>query len=42
MNYNSRTKPAEILVDNDKIILIRKAETVEDLQKNVIEIEDII
>ena len=42
MNYNSRTKPAEVLVDNDKIILIRKAETVEDLQKNVIEIEDII
>jgi diaminopimelate decarboxylase len=38
MNYNSRTKPAEILVDGADIHLIRKAQVFEDLQKDVIEI----
>jgi diaminopimelate decarboxylase len=38
MNYNSRTKPAEILVDGADIHLIRKAQEFEDLQKDVIEI----
>lgn len=38
MNYNSRTKPAEILVDGTDIHLIRKAQVFEDLQKDVIEI----
>jgi len=30
-NYNSRTRAAEILVDGDKYLLIRKRETLEDL-----------
>ena len=32
-NYNSRPKPAEILVSKDKFIVIRKAESFEDLIK---------
>jgi diaminopimelate decarboxylase len=38
-NYNSRLKPAEILIDNGKAILIRKRETVEDLLRNQVEEE---
>jgi diaminopimelate decarboxylase len=38
MNYNSRTKPAEVLVNGDQVHLIRKAQEFEDLQKDVIEI----
>jgi diaminopimelate decarboxylase len=38
MNYNSRTKPAEVLVNGDQVYLIRKAQEFEDLQKDVIEI----
>jgi diaminopimelate decarboxylase len=38
MNYNSRTKPAEVLVNGDQVYLIRKAQKFEDLQKDVIEI----
>ena len=30
-NYNSRPKPAEILVSKDKFKVIRKAESFEDL-----------
>lgn len=30
-NYNSRCRPAEVLVDNDKVILARKREEFEDL-----------
>lgn len=30
-NYNSRCRPAEVLVDNDKVILARKREEYEDL-----------
>ena len=32
-NYNSRPKPAEILVSKDKFTVIRKAESFEDLIK---------
>ena len=32
-NYNSRPKPAEILVSKDKYTVIRKAESFEDLIK---------
>jgi len=30
-NYNSRVKPAEVMVDNDKAIEIRQRETLADL-----------
>lgn len=33
-NYNSRPRPAEILISNDSIYEIRKAETLEDLLSN--------
>ena len=33
-NYNSRYKPAEILVDNGQAKLIRKADVFEDLLRN--------
>lgn len=39
MNYNSRLKPAEVLIDGDKHYLIRKREEPEDLQRNVIELD---
>lgn len=32
-NYNSRLRPAEIMVDNDRIILIKHRETYEDLMR---------
>jgi diaminopimelate decarboxylase len=35
-NYNSRFRPAEVLVENGKARLIRKRETMEDLVKNQI------
>ena len=38
-NYNSRFKPAEVLVYNGKDYLIRKEETFEDLLKNQVIIE---
>jgi len=38
-NYNSRLKPAEVLLYNDKDYLIRKRETVEDLIKNEVLID---
>lgn len=38
MNYNARCRPAEVLVDGDQYHLIRKHETFEDLQNNVIEL----
>ncbi len=37
-NYNSRLRPAEVLVYNDKDYLIRKRETFEDLLHNQIEV----
>jgi diaminopimelate decarboxylase len=36
-NYNSRPRPAEVLVEDGKARLIRKRETFEDLIKNEIE-----
>lgn len=36
--YNSRPRPAEILVENGKIRLIRKRDTIEDIFKNNIDI----
>lgn len=38
-NYNSRYRPAEVLVHEGKDHLIRKRETFEDLTRNVIELE---
>ena len=38
-NYNSRFRPAEVLVHNGKSLLIRRRETMEDLLKNQIEID---
>jgi diaminopimelate decarboxylase len=37
-NFNSRLKPAEVLVKDDKALLIRKREVFEDLMKNQIEV----
>ncbi|MBC7829234.1 MAG: diaminopimelate decarboxylase [Chitinophagaceae bacterium] len=37
-NYNSRYKPAEVLVKNDKAHLIRKRDVLEDLLKNQVEV----
>jgi diaminopimelate decarboxylase len=39
-NYNSRFRPAEVLIVNEKDFLIRKREVFEDLLKNQIEISD--
>ena len=39
MNYNSRCKPAEVLIHEGGYSLIREREEFEDLQRNVIEIE---
>ena len=36
-NYNSRFKPAEVLIHNGKDYLIRERETMEDILKNQIE-----
>jgi diaminopimelate decarboxylase len=38
-NYNARTRPAEVLVYNDKNYLIRKAETLDDIIKNELDID---
>jgi len=38
-NYNSRYKPAEVLVYNEKDYLIRKQETFDDLLKNQVIID---
>lgn len=38
-NYNSRLRPAEILIYKGKAHLIRKAETMEDLLRNQVELE---
>lgn len=37
-NYNARPRPAEVLVFNGKIQLIRKAETLDDLLRNMVEV----
>jgi diaminopimelate decarboxylase len=33
-NYNSRPRPPEILVDGDKLKVLRKRETMEDVVRN--------
>ena len=38
-NYNSRYKPSEVLYINNKLIEIRKRETIEDLIKNQVELD---
>lgn len=40
-NYNSRVRPAEILIHNKKAHLIRRRETFDDLLRNQIEIEEL-
>ncbi len=37
-NYNSQSRPAEVMISNGKDFLIRKRESLEDLMKNVIEV----
>ncbi|OQA12336.1 MAG: Diaminopimelate decarboxylase [Bacteroidetes bacterium ADurb.Bin397] len=36
-NYNGRPRPAEVLLLDGKVHLIRKAETLEDLVRNVVD-----
>ena len=38
-NYNSRTKPAEVLWKNGTAVLIRERETFEDILRNQVEID---
>jgi len=38
-NYNARPRPAEVLVMNGKATLIRKAETLDDLTRNMVDLE---
>jgi len=37
-NYNSRVRPAEVLVYNEKTHLIRERETMEDILRHQIEV----
>jgi diaminopimelate decarboxylase len=37
-NFNSRLKPAEILIKDGKALLIRKRDEFEDLLKNQVEV----
>jgi diaminopimelate decarboxylase len=38
-NYNSRRRPSEVLVFEGKDYLIRKRETLEDVKRNLVEVE---
>ena len=38
-NYNSRLRPAEVLIHNGKDYLIRKRETIADLMRNQVDID---
>ncbi|MBP9882091.1 MAG: diaminopimelate decarboxylase [Chitinophagales bacterium] len=38
-NYNARPRPAEVLVYKSKVQLIRKAETLDDIMRNMVEVE---
>jgi diaminopimelate decarboxylase len=40
-NYNSRFRPAEVLLHEGKAILIRERETLDDLTRNIVEISEI-
>ena len=41
-NYNSRYRPAEVLIHNKKDYLIRKRENIEDLTRNQVLLEDVL
>ena len=41
-NYNSRLKPAEVLIYNGEAHLIRKRETIQDLLSNQVELDIIL
>ena len=41
-NYNSRYRPAEVLVKEGKAHLIRKRETMDDLLRNQIALEEVV
>ena len=38
-NYNSRYRPAEVMIYEDKPVLIRKRETIKDITRNVVEMD---
>ena len=38
-NYNSRLKPAEVMIFNGKALLIRERETFDDLLRNQVEVD---
>lgn len=38
-NYNARPRPAEVLIYKGKVQLIRKAETLDDIMRNMVEVE---
>jgi diaminopimelate decarboxylase len=38
-NYNSRFRPAEVLVHENKVHLIRQRETMEDILRNQVEVK---
>jgi diaminopimelate decarboxylase len=38
-NYNARPRPAEVLLYKGKVQLIRKAETLDDIMRNMVEVE---
>jgi diaminopimelate decarboxylase len=40
-NYNSRFRPAEVLWYNGEAILIRSAETMEDILRNQVDVKDL-
>ncbi len=40
-NYNSRFRPAEVLLYNGEAILIRSAETMEDILRNQVDVKDL-
>ncbi|HNQ12011.1 MAG TPA: diaminopimelate decarboxylase [Bacteroidia bacterium] len=39
-NYNARLRPAEVMIMNGKAHLIRKRESIEDLSRNIVKIND--
>jgi len=41
-NYNSRYRPAEVLIHEKKDYLIRKRENIEDLTRNQVLLEDVL
>ena len=38
-NYNARPRPAEVLILDGKAVLIRKSETLADLNRNVVDVD---